>query len=166
MYKAYVKSQDHLANAMPKTKLDQAKADPSKFLEDYINMYYSQQQISMTKLKPELSTTYPPQSTGIDDNDQSLPNVGSVSTENPEKLSFPQVNSRPPIPAAEGHLYNRHRQDKNKSTDLMRDKSPPGEHNLKQIFEIYGQRIDGHARLTKSPNSMSAQNLRSSDGWS
>ena len=120
----------------------------------------------MAKLKPELSTTYQPQSTGIDDNDQSLPNVGSISTENPEKLSFPTVSSRPPIPAAEGHLYNRHRQDKNKSSDMKQDKSPPSETNLKQIFEIYGQRIDGQTMLKKSPNSMSAQNLRSSDGWS
>ena len=85
---------------------------------------------------------------------------------NPEKLSFPTVSSRPPIPAAEGHLYNRHRQDKNKSSDMKQDKSPPSETNLKQIFEIYGQRIDGQTMLKKSPNSMSAQNLRSSDGWS
>ena len=46
MYKAYVKSQECIPNAAPKTKLDQSKADgndQSRFLEDYINMYYSQQ---------------------------------------------------------------------------------------------------------------------------
>ena len=122
-------------------------------------MYYSQQQVSMEKLKTDITSSYPPQSTGLDENDAS-----SLATDK-ERLSFPQVNNRPPtLPKAESHLYSRHRLDKNKSTDVIKDRSAQGDANLKQIFEIYGERQYGQ-NLRRSPNSMSVQNLME-DNWS